>query len=153
MNYQARSATQLRFRLLGLAAMVSLMGSMTAGAADVRISATQIIASNDNKPSDPALKNIVPKLRNFPYKSYQRYGSGSAKASVPGKARIDLGNGINLKLKIEDAGEGKLRIKSTWTRGKKGLLSTTIVRKRGEEIILGGPKHKDGVLIIIITVQ
>ncbi|MDA0322736.1 MAG: hypothetical protein O2923_08485 [Verrucomicrobia bacterium] len=121
---------------------------------DASVSATMIRASNEDKPSDNRLKKIEPKLRKiFGFKTYQQSGSGSGRCSVPGETTLSLGGKFKLTAKIEDAGDKKLRVHIRWTEGKKAMIDTTMVRRRGDPIILGGPKQDDATLIVSLTVK
>jgi hypothetical protein len=129
-------------------------GVVPATADDATVSATMILASNEDKPSDARLKRIEPKLRKiFGFKTYQQSGSGSGRCSIPGETTVSLGGKFKLKAKVEDAGDKKLRVNIRWTKGKKTLINTKMVRRRGDPIILGGPKQGDATLIVSLTVR
>ncbi len=77
-------------------------GVVPATADDATVSATMILASNEDKPSDARLKRIEPKLRKiFGFKTYQQSGSGSGRCSIPGETTVSLGGKFKLKAKVE----------------------------------------------------
>ena len=135
-------------------AMIVLANVSSVFADDANVSATMILASNEDKPSDKRLKQIEPKLRKiFGFKTYQQSGSGSGRCSIPGETTLSLGGKFKLMAKIEDAGDKKLRVHIRWTEGKKAMIDTTMVRRRGDPIILGGPMQGDATLIVSLTVK
>lgn len=121
-----------------------------------RLSAVLILASNTEAPADASLSDIEPKLRKvLAFDHYQRYGEGSAKIDVPGSATLQLGKGYTLFVEASEAdGAGKIRLRVSWRKDGKALMSTSaVVSRGGAQAILGGPSHGDGKLLVALSVE
>jgi len=117
----------------------------------VRLKAVMILASNRVAPPDSRLQHLESKLRRvFGFQHYKHHGSGSTSVTLPGDSRIDLGGGHILKLSAAKAEKNRVRVNVKWLRGKKSLLQTTVVMKKGSPTILGGPSHENGTLLIAL---
>lgn len=134
---------------------VGLVSPLSAVASDVQVQAVLIYASDEPAPADPRLADIEPQLRKvlgFAY--YSHYGEGDAKVELPGSATIRLGRGYTLQVEASQAARGRIRLQVSWRKGEKGLMSTsTLVSRGGAPAILGGPSHKNGKLIVAVTLK
>jgi hypothetical protein len=120
----------------------------------VTIDATVILASNSDGQTDSRLSAIAPKLKKiFGFRSYKHFGGGSTTIGQSGRGTVKLGGGGRLAIKAAPAKTGKIRLGLQWDRGGATLIKTTVVKRRGETIILGGAPHGGGKLIIHIVLH
>lgn len=120
----------------------------------VTVGATVILASNDDGQVDSRLNAIASKLKKvFGFKSYKYFGGGRATIRLPGTGTVSLGDGGRLSAKAEPAKGGKIRLGLQWDRGGATQIRTTVAKRRGETIILGGASHGGGKLIIHIVLR
>ena len=47
--------------------------------------------------------------------------------------------------------DGKIRLAVQVIDGAKNLVSTTVAMPKGGMVLLGGPSHQDGVLILVLS--
>jgi hypothetical protein len=143
-----RPALLLGAALLGLL----LPAPARAGAETVTFDAMLIHASDDQTPMDRRLEKVEYQLRRmFKFQYYKHYGEGSAAVTLPGETTIDFGHGFSLKINAT-AKDGKIRAEVVWKKADGTvLLSTTVVAKRGQQLILGGVPHERGTLIVTLV--
>lgn len=124
-----------------------------AGAArgdDVSLRAMLIYASNEPAPLDQRLEKVEYKLRRIlQFETYRFLGDASAILQLPGEVTMDLGQGHRLQI---TADKGKKGVGATveWWSGEERLLTTRVTIQSGSPAILGGPKHKEGNLIVVL---
>ncbi|HKB23657.1 MAG TPA: sigma-70 family RNA polymerase sigma factor [Methylomirabilota bacterium] len=111
------------------------------------------VASRGLAPAAPdeRLDNFLPKLRRlFRYKEYtslERYRGevpmgATQRWPVPGDRRLDI--------TPEALEKGAVRFQVRLSKGSVTELNTHIQAQTGNPAVLGGPRHADGVLIIIV---
>lgn len=114
-----------------------------------------VLASNDGKEIDPALSEIKGKLSQmFKYTAYKLLDR-QKKSAEPGQAvEMALPGNRTLKLVPEapDA-KGKEKVALQIHEGAKSLLSTSLVLSKGGMVLVGGPKHQNGELILFIIAE
>ena len=138
-----------------LAALVFASAAATASAADsVRLKAVMIHASNDPAPPDRRIEKIEHKLRRlFRFEHYRHAGEGSLSLRLPGEGTLSLGSGYSLQVTASSAEGGRVRARVRWNRGRKALLSTSMVVGRKAPTVLGGVNHGGGKLIVTLEVR
>jgi RNA polymerase sigma-70 factor (ECF subfamily) len=163
-NARKRLRDALRPLLLLLLVFGALLASMAPPAAQaddpvVRFGARVLLGTDGPLPSglhapgagDQRLVAFIPKLRQlFRYREYaslERYRAevpvGTLQTwSVPGDRRLEL-------LPESVAGD-TVRMRLRLVRGSMTELVTDIRAARGNPAVIGGPRHGDGVLIIIV---
>jgi hypothetical protein len=133
-----------------LVAMACSAGSASAGTATLH--ATLVLANNDPAALDKRLDKISFQLRRmFRFEYYHFFGEGEAAVNLPGTAVIDLGH--DNVLNIQASGGDKIRAEVNWTRGGQSMLNTTVSLKRGAHVVLGGPPHEGGTLIVTLEAR
>ena len=133
-------------------ALVLLAGPVRALAGAVTLDATMILANNDPAALDRRLDHVTFQLRRmFKFEYYHYYGGGQAVVNLPGSTTIDLGHDNSLSIRA--TGDGKIRADVTWLKGGQSVLNTTVSLKRGAHVVLGGPPHEGGTLIVTLVAQ
>lgn len=147
---QPRRSLGLAFLLLAL-----LSSAASAQSADsVQLQATLIRASNDGNGTDRALLPFEPTLKRlFKYDSYELRNRSAAKVSLPGQARMNLGNGHHLEIGAQAAASDKVRFRIRWFQADDLLVNTTVVASRDRPTVLGGPSTEDvqGSLLLVVV--
>jgi hypothetical protein len=99
---------------------------------------------------DPAIRSLVRELqRDFAYTSYRLLESHQGQVSPEGPWRTTIAGDRDLTVLFMGADRGRveLRIKTA------GVNTRVSLQRGGPPILLGGPPHKGGVLIIAISAR
>ncbi len=99
---------------------------------------------------DPVIQTLVRELqRDFAYTSYRLLETqrGQVSSERPWKTAIAGGRALTVALMKADQRRAELKITTTGVNTRVGLL------RGGPPILLGGPPHQNGVLIIAISAQ
>ena len=138
-----------------LACCVVLCAGTAVRAADpVAVSATLIHASNNGKATDGSLRSMEPQLKRiFGYSSHRVMGSGGSRIAVPGSGRVSLGSGHSVTVTPQAREGGRIRYGIQWRSGSSTVVNSTVTRRSGETVLLGGPSHAGGRLILNIRVR
>ncbi len=149
--------------LLGLVlALLALTVAPAAGQAPriVRFGA-RVLLAGDAPPAaslrvvpagpDERLDRFLPKLRQlFSYREYTSLERYRAEVPVGVTQRWPVPGDRQLALTPEGVSDGAVRFRLRLQRGSLAELSTDIQVARGNPFVVGGPRHADGVLIIIV---
>jgi hypothetical protein len=117
----------------------------------VHLTVQVIHASNAGSAVDPALAKIRSQLGSMKYSSYTLLETRPFSTAVGGKHAVPLPGGKTLDLYPYGLSGGSLELMVTITDGSKRLLDTTFRLANGATILVGGPAHADGVLIVAIS--
>lgn len=133
--------------ILTLITVGLFLGVSTASdASQVSVRGTLILASNQGSSVDPALKKYSKQLKRLNFKSYKVIGSGGTRVSSGGNAVISLGKGYTVKISIRPQSGNRPAANIEWLEGRK-----TLIRTGGNlPLVLGGPRHGNGNLILIL---
>lgn len=146
---RARAAAIFLFLLLLLAGGE---GSRCLAADTVSVDVGSIYASNAGSSVDPALNNIRGKLQSmFNYSSYKMLDRKRRSLAVGETGDFELPGHRTMRVSPLPAKENKVRLSVNIREGGKNLLATTIGLSRGGMVLVGGPSHEAGVLILIIS--
>lgn len=138
--------------LIGLALLLATPQAHAAESVSVR--ATLILGTNDGGGVDRQLRQYERNLKRvLPFNTFTQQGSGSASVTPPGEARISIGGGQAVHVKVENAGEGKFRIAARWTRGEQSYINTTVVASPDRPTVLVGPSAQGGKLILLLVAK
>lgn len=100
---------------------------------------------------DERLERFLPKLRQlFSYRAYTSLERYRAEVPVGVTQRWPVPGERQLELTPESVSDGAVRFRLRLQRGGLAELSTDIRVARGNPFVVGGPRHADGVLIIIV---
>ena len=135
--------------------LLLLFNAVPSGAADtVVVDVASVYASNEGTSIDPALGTIRTKLRSmFNYTSYRMLDRKRRTLSVGETGEFELPGGRSMRATPLPAQGDKVRLSIRISEGPKNLLTTTLGLRRGGMVLVGGPPHQTGVLILIISAE
>jgi hypothetical protein len=143
--------------LVVLAALMTLLAT-PAHAQTVRFGARVLLASDAPPASAPAqlpmderLEAFLPKLRQlFKYREYTSLDRHRAQVAVGTTERWAMPGDRQLEITPETVWDRTVRFRLKLLRGNMAELNAHIQAARGTPAVIGGPRHGDGVLIIIV---
>ncbi len=133
-----------------------LLAALTASAparsqSSVSLTVQVIHASNAGTSVDPALAKIRAQLGSMKYSSYTLLETRPFSTALGAKHAMPLPGGRTLDLYPFGLSGGSLELLVTITDGSKRLLDTTVRLSNNGTILVGGPAHGDGVLLVAIS--
>lgn len=132
--------------------LLAAVPSEAAGTVSVDVGA--VYASNEGTSIDPALGTIRGKLQAmFNYTSYRMLDRKRRFLAVGEAGEFELPDRRTLRATPLSAQGAKVRLLIQITDGPRKLLTTTLGLRRGSMVLVGGPSHKAGVLILIISAE
>ncbi|MGJ3243278.1 MAG: hypothetical protein ACFE0O_10045 [Opitutales bacterium] len=115
------------------------------------LTAMLVLATPEAGPPDKRLARLEPRLRKiFQFAGYRQLDAARARVAVPGDTTFTLTDGHRLQVALSPADDRKVRAALTFTRGKQTLIRTTLLLQPGVPAILGGPRYRDGTLILVV---
>jgi len=137
-----------------LVLLLLLCGSGSAAAQAVSVEIGSVYASNEGSSMDPVLGNIRAKLQSmFNYTSYRLLDRKRRSLAVGETGEFELPGRRTMRVTPVPAQGNKVRLSVQITEGAKNLLTTTLGLSRGGMVLVGGPSHQAGVLILIISAE
>jgi RNA polymerase sigma-70 factor (ECF subfamily) len=160
-NARKRLRAVLGPLLVVLAALVSLLAAVPASAQSqtVRFGARVLLASDtppstarlNPLPMDERLEAFLPKLRQlFKYREYTSIERHRAQVPIGVTERWAMPGDRQLEITPENVWDRTVRFRLKLMRGNMAELNAHIQAARGNPAVIGGPRHGDGVLIIIV---
>jgi len=121
----------------------------------VRLTVQVLLASDAETPSPVAmpedLRQLIPKLQQlFRYRQYVLVQQYWGQAAVGGAQRWPVVGERTLEVSPERVSGDSARVEVRLQRGSVMELTTTMRVKPGTPVVMGGPRHGDGVLIVIL---
>jgi len=127
---------------------LALPWSSQAAASDFRLTVHVIHASKKAGPVDPRLKQLEGQLRAFAFVSYRLHSAQQLTLKAGQKGVVSLPESRSLELTpLGREAAGKLKVRLSIAK----VVDATYLVSDGGTLIVGGPKHEDGVLILAIT--
>jgi hypothetical protein len=117
----------------------------------INLTAQVIHASNQGATVDPALAKIRSQLASLTYTNYRLLETHPLATRLGAKHAILLPGGRTLDLYPYGLSDGRLELLVTITEGAKRILDTTVRLSNNNTIVVGGPSHAGGVLIVALT--
>ncbi len=141
--------------LLYFSLLLLLLVAVPCEAADtVTVDVGAVYASNHGTSIDPALAEIRGKLRSmFNYTSYRMVDRKRRSLSVGETGEFELPDQRSMRATPLPARGDKVRLFIRISEGPRNLLTTTLGLRRGGMVLVGGPPHQSGVLILIISAE
>jgi hypothetical protein len=138
---------------IGLLVALSSAGrpTLAAGADAIRLGVEVIYASNEGQRVDPSLAHVERQLRAFRYSSFRQLGSHALVQSIGQQGTVPLPGGRTLLLAPQGISGGSVVLLASIQGGGRVLLNTELKLANGGTILVGGPVHEAGVLILAIT--
>jgi RNA polymerase sigma-70 factor (ECF subfamily) len=144
--------------------VMALVGAVLVGEATaqpmVRFGARVLLASDTPPPPgmrvappgpDERLQAFLPKLRQlFKYREYTSLERHRAEVPIGSTERWSVPGDRTLELTADGIVDSAVRFRLRLLRGQRAELNTDIQVARGSPAVIGGPRHGDGVLIIIV---
>ena len=121
---------------------------------EVGIGIRVILASHQVKGIDARLQDIQKNLGAlFNYSSYQLLQERSFLLAQDQVDQLPLADNKELHIQLIQEQGGTAEIAVEILRAGRGIFKTTAKLKKGGTLLIGGPKHEDGVLILAISAQ
>jgi hypothetical protein len=140
---------------LSILLLLLLFSAVPSEAADtVSVDVGSVYASNEGSAIDPALGTIRGKLRSmFNYTSYRVLDRKRRSLAVGEAGEFELPGRRTMRATPLPARRDKVRLSIQISDGPRMLLTTTLGLRRGGMVLVGGPSHQAGVLILIISAE
>jgi hypothetical protein len=132
--------------LLALTLILGAVAHAVPAGSNVGIRGTLILASNEGQGLDPSLRAYERQLKRLNFASYRAIGNGSTKLTVPGKGIIRLSGDFAVEVSSQPAPGDRIPVEVRWLQGKRTLIHTSGTLP----LVLGGPSHGNGTLILVI---
>jgi len=113
---------------------------------NVGVRGTLILASNQGSGMDSSLQSYERQLRRLNFASYHTIGKGGTQVSVPGNGVISLGGDFEVEVIVQPGPGNRIPVEIRWKQGRKTLIHTS----GALPLVLGGPSHNEGTLILIL---
>ncbi|MGZ8441518.1 MAG: hypothetical protein ACXWXD_12170 [Candidatus Deferrimicrobiaceae bacterium] len=135
--------------------LLLLPASVPSEAADtVSVDVGSVYASNEGTSIDPALGTIRGKLHSmFSYTSYRMLDRKRRTLAVGETGEFELPGRRTMRATPLPARGEKVRLSVQISDGPRNLLTPTLGLRRGGMVLVGGPSHQAGVLILIISAE
>jgi hypothetical protein len=122
--------------------------------AEVGVGIRVILASHEEEGIDARLEDIQKNLGTlFNYSSYRLLQERSLLLSEGQMDQLPLADDKELHIQLLQEQGGTAEIAVEILQGGKDIFKTTAKLKKGGTLLIGGPKHEDGVLILAIAAQ
>ncbi|MHB1013213.1 MAG: hypothetical protein ACYC37_09970 [Desulfobacteria bacterium] len=140
---------------LSILLLLLLLAAVPSEAANtVTVDVGAVYASNEGASTDTALGAIRGKLRSmFNYTSYRMLDRKRRTLDVGEAGEFELPDRLTMRATRLPARGDKVRLSIRISDGPRNLLTTTLGLRRGGMVLVGGPPHKAGVLILIISAE
>jgi hypothetical protein len=150
-SMRGRAGVPALFFLL-LPLLVAAVPSMAADTVTVDVGS--VYASNVGTSIDPALGAMRGKLHSmFNFTSYRMLDRKRRSLSVGEAGEFELPGRRTMRATPLPARGDKVRLAIQIYDGPRSLLATTLGLRRGGMVLVGGPGHQSGVLILIISAE
>ncbi|MEK7387267.1 MAG: sigma-70 family RNA polymerase sigma factor [candidate division NC10 bacterium] len=160
-NARKRLRQALGPLLILLLALLAVLAPATAEAQQMVRFGTRVVLASDTPPPpaqrlapggpDERLESFLPKLRQlFRYKEYTSLERYRAEVPVGSTQRWPVPGDRQLEVTPEAIAGSSVKFQVRLVRGRLTEVNTHIQAQAGNPAVIGGPKHGDGVLIIIV---
>lgn len=141
--------------LVFLVVFLFAAGTVEAASPDpVAVEIGVVVASNKGASIDPSLSTLKTKLQSmFSYSSYSLLDRMKRTLAVGETGEFTLPGGRLMRVTPAAAPGNKVRLAVQIMEGGKNLLTTTLGLSRGGMVLVGGPPHQSGVLILLISAE
>ncbi len=137
-----------------LLSLLLLAAAPSDAAHTVTVDVGSVYASNEGTSMDTALGTIRGKLQSmFNYTSYRMLDRKRRSLAVGEAGEFELPGRRMMRATPLSAEGNKVRLSIQISDGPKNLLTTTLGLSRGGMVLVGGPSHQAGVLILIISAE
>lgn len=109
-------------------------------------------ATNSNQ-VDPRLDKVMRNLKSTPYTGFELLSSDSARLSEGGETTVNMVGNRRLKVSLVEATASSAKVRIRVIKDGDKILDTTMNIPNGKYVMIAGPKHKDGKLVIPVGVS
>ena len=117
----------------------------------VQVTVRSILAGNQNDEFDPKLKGLEQQLKPLKNRSYRALKDESQTIPWQGSKVFEIPGGRSLTIATQEFQNNRIGLKIRLTQGEKPLIDTTVKIPNKGNIILGGPTHEGGSLVLSIS--
>jgi len=160
-NARKRLRDVLGRLLIAILALSCVAIPATAWAQEIVRFGTRVLLATDGPPAsgmrvappepDDRLTQFLPRLRQlFRYQEYTSLERYRAEVPVGATQRWPVPGERQLEVTPEGVNGNSVRLRVRLERGGRAEVNTSIQAASGNPAVIGGPKHADGVLIIIV---
>ncbi len=126
-------------------------GKAQSGQIEMNITVKTILASHGHKFLDRRIATLIQELQSvFGYSSYRLLGDSELKLRIGAEGVVMLPGKRELRIVPTKIKKDRVELRLVILKGKKKTFQTVIQLKNNGSITVGGPKHKDGVLLLNI---
>ncbi len=113
-----------------------------------------VYATASHSRVDPALSSLTRYLSHLRFTGYELLDTQKSQVGLGGKATFNVEGGrkVTVTLLGRDDKRARVRVQVSSSGGKQ-LLDTTMSVNRNGTVIVAGPKHKDGILVLPLTAR
>ena len=152
MNLQGRILTRaLLFSCLTFLSAAHSLKAADSSSQTVRVKIGTILASNQTDEFDPRLNTMRNQLKVMKYRSYRLLKEDIQNVPWQGNASFDIPGGRSLLVTPQEFRNKQISLKIRLQHGDKPVVDTTVRLNNGGNLLLGGPPHEGGVLVLSIS--
>jgi hypothetical protein len=152
MNLQGRILTRaLLFSCLTFFSAAHSLKAADSSSQTVRVKIGTILASNQTDEFDPRLNTMRNQLKVMKYRSYRLLKEDIQNVPWQGNASFDIPGGRLLLVTPQEFRNKQISLKIRLQHGDKPVVDTTVRLNNGGNLLLGGPPHEGGVLVLSIS--
>ena len=113
-----------------------------------------VYATASHSRVDPKLQSVVRYLQHLRYTGFELLDTHRMQLAVKGSQSINIEGGrkVTVDLLSRDARRARVRVQIEAGKGRK-VLDTTMWLNRNSTVIVAGPRHKDGILVLPLTAR
>jgi hypothetical protein len=138
------------FSLLWLA-LASWLYAAESAPQSVQVTVWSILAGNKGDEFDPKLKALEQQLKPLKHHSYKALKEETQNIPWRGSKAFEIPGGRSLTISTQEFQNNRIGLKIRLTQGDKPLIDTTVKIANKGNIILGGPPHEGGSLVLSIS--
>lgn len=117
----------------------------------VQVTVRSILASNQSNEFDPKLKNLEQQLKPLKQRSFRALKDDTQIIPWQGSKAFEIPGGRSLTIATQEFQNNRIGLKIRLTQGDKPLIDTVVKIPNKGNIILGGPAHDGGSLVLSIS--
>ena len=117
----------------------------------VQVTVRSILAGSKSDEFDPKLKNLEQQLKPLKHRSYRALKDETQTIPWQGSKAFEIPGGRTLTIATQEFQNDRIGLKIRLTQGDKPLIDTTVKIANKGNIILGGPAHEGGSLVLSIS--
>jgi hypothetical protein len=123
-------------------------------AEQVRLEMMVVYGTTINTAIDPELRSLMKYFRNYNFKGYSLIDSQQSKLTDGYAKTFSIEGNRKVTVSLLSHTDAKAKLKVVILEGKqKKILDTTININRNGTFIVAGPKYKDGILFLPISIK